>query len=191
MKTNPFGHFQVLIDKKLDTMSVGEELPDTDILSHLCEYRLLSRGIRGGDCQTHILNEAERSHRAGMHAEAADHPLLGGEGQLSLPEFVLKSVDVQILVALEGDEIMPVALVIAHEEVLAMRRGQVFPILESLFNGRKRRVAVQLKVNAVGLEKIRDPGDAHGYFRVIEVLLKTLTIHYYLFHDTFYDNDLA
>ena len=172
MKTDPFGHFQVLIDKKLDTMSVGEEFPDTDILSYIGEHRLLSRGIRGGDCQTHILNEAERSHRAGMHAEAAQHPLLGGEGQLSLPEFVLKSVDVQILVALEGDEIMPVALVIAHEEVLAMRRGQ-------------------FEVNAVGLEKIRDPGDAHSYFRVIEVLLKTLTIHYYLFHDTFYDSDLA
>ena len=72
-----------------------------------------------------------------------------------------------------------------------MRRGQVFPILESLFNSRKRRVAVQLKVNAVGLEKIRDPGDAHGYFRVIEVLLNTLAIHYYLFHDALYDNDLA
>ena len=191
MKTDPFGHFQVLIDKKLDTMSVGEEFPDTDILSHLCEYRLLSRGIRGGDCQPHILNEAERGHRARMDSEAANHPLLGGKGQLSLPEFVLKSVDVQILVALEGDEIMPVALVIAHEEVLAMRRGQVFPILESLFNGRKRRVAVQLKVNAVGLEKIRDPGDAHGYFRVIEVLLNALAIHYYLFHDALYDNDLA
>ena len=52
-------------------------------------------------------------------------------------------------------------------------------------------MAVQFEVNAVGLEKIRDPGDAHSYFRVIEVLLKTLTIHYYLFHNTFYDNDLA
>ena len=86
---------------------------------------------------------------------------------------------------------MPVALVIAHKEILAMRCGQTFPIFESYFNSRKRRVAIQLKVNAIGLEKIRDPGNAHSYFRVIEVLLKTLTIHYYLFHDTFYDNDLA
>ena len=86
---------------------------------------------------------------------------------------------------------MPVALVIAHKEILAMRCGQTFPIFESYFNSRKRRVAIQLKVNAIGLEKIRDPGNAHSYFRVIEVLLKTLTIHYYLFHDSFYDNDLA
>lgn len=191
MKTDPFGHFQVLIDKKLDTMSVGEEFPDTDILSYLGEHRLLRRGIRSGDCQTHIRNEAERGHGAGMHSEAAHHPLLGGEGQFPLPELVLEGVYVEILMALEGNEIMPVALVIAHEEVLAMCCGQIFPIFESYLNSRKRRVAVQLKVNAIGLEKIRDSGDAHSYFRVIEVLLKTLTIHYYLFHDTFYDNDLA
>ena len=126
-----------------------------------------------------------------MHAEAADHPLLGGEGQFPLPELVLEGMYVEILMALEGNEIMPVALVVAHEEVLAMCCGQIFPIFESCFNSRKRRVAIQLEVNAVGLEKIRDSGDAHSYFRVIEVLLKTLTVHYYLFHDSFYDNDLA
>ena len=78
---------------------------------------------------------------------------------------------------------MPVALVIAHKEILAMHCGQVFPIFQRDFNGRERWMTVKFVVNAVGLEKVRDPGDAHSDFRVIEVLLKTLGIHYYFLHN--------
>ena len=45
-------------------------------------------------------------------------------------------MDVKVFMTFKRNEIMPVALVIAHKEILAMRRGQIFPILESCLNGR-------------------------------------------------------
>jgi hypothetical protein len=52
---------------------------------------------------------------------------------------------------LKDDEIMSVALMVAEKQILAMSGVNILPILESQFYGRKRRVVMSMKLNAVVL----------------------------------------
>ena len=46
-------------------------------------------------------------------------------------QLVLQTVDVHLLVALEDDQIVPVALVVSEKQVLAVRRVEIFPVFHS------------------------------------------------------------
>ena len=122
METDPVSLAQIAVDEKLHAMTVGKQLLDADILTHVLENRgHIRRGI-GRTSQADVIDKSERGNRPGMQAETTHHPLLRCERELSLPEHVFEGVDIKILVALERDEIMPVALVVAHEKILAMDR---------------------------------------------------------------------
>ena len=76
-----------------------------------------------------IVDKSKRRHRARLQAEIALHTLWRGETQLSLMQTVLKVVDSHILIAVEADEIVAIALVVAEKEVFAVHRPIVVPIL--------------------------------------------------------------
>ena len=67
-------------------------------------------------------------------------------------QHVLEAVDVKALVAFEADQIVAVAFVVPHEEILAVGRIDVFPICKGFLNGEKRRMIVYLIFNAVGIK---------------------------------------
>lgn len=70
-------------------------------------------------------------------------------------EHVFKPVDIKFLVAFEYDKVMPVAFVVAEEQVLAMGGVYVFPVFQCLFYCRQRRVCEQFVTDAVGRKKVQ------------------------------------
>jgi hypothetical protein len=58
-------------------------------------------------------------------------------------------------VTFEDHQIMAVSLVIAEEQVLAMRRIYLLPILQGQLNGRKGRMRVHLISQTVLLKKVQ------------------------------------
>jgi hypothetical protein len=68
---------------------------------------------------------------------------------------MLKGVDVKHLVTFEDHQIMAVSLVIAEEQVLAMCRIYLLPVLQGQFNGRKRRMRVHLVSQTILLKKVQ------------------------------------
>lgn len=63
-------------------------------------------------------------------------------------------MDVQVLVALHADEIVPVSLVIAEKQVLAVRAIQIFPVSQSLFYGKQWRMCMKFIRDAVPFKEI-------------------------------------
>ena len=69
-----------------------------------------------------VVDETEEGDGAGDSSEVFLHALFGGEGELALMQLMLQSVDVHLLVALEDDQVVAVALVVSEKQVLAVRR---------------------------------------------------------------------
>ena len=70
---------------------------------------------------------------------------------------VLQIMDGQRLLAVEYNEIVPVTLVVAEEEVLAMLRAVVVPVLAGDLDGRGLGVFVPRVADPVGIEPVEDP----------------------------------
>ncbi len=87
-----------------------------------------------------VVDESERRYRTGFHAEVFHQSLLRGEAQFALVQLFLDVVDVHILIAVEADQIVLVALMVAEEEVLAVFRVVSGPILFGNFDGRGGRM---------------------------------------------------
>lgn len=66
---------------------------------------------------------------------------------------MLKTVYIKILVTVERHQIMPVSLMIAEKQILAMRGINFLPVLQCKFYGRKRRVMVCLVGYSVLLQE--------------------------------------
>ena len=103
-----------------------------------------------------IVDKSKRRHRARLQAEVSLHTLWRGEAQLSLMQTVLKVVDSHILVAVEADEVVAIALVVAEKEVLAVHRPIVVPILLGNLDGRRCRVRICLIFSVVCIQKFKD-----------------------------------
>ena len=87
-----------------------------------------------------VVDESERRYRTGFHAEVFHQSLLRGEAQFALVQLFLDVVDVHILIAVETDQIVLVALMVAEEEVFAMFGIVSGPILFGNFDGRGGRM---------------------------------------------------
>ena len=75
-----------------------------------------------------VVDEAERGDAAGLQAEVLLHALLRGEGELALVKPLFEVVDVHLVHALENDQVVPVALVVAEKQVLAVRGLELAPV---------------------------------------------------------------
>ena len=65
---------------------------------------------------------------------------------------MLQGVDIQILMALVTDEIMPIPFMIAHEEVLAVRRLDILPVRKAILYRENGRMIVNLIGNSVVIQ---------------------------------------
>ena len=83
-----------------------------------------------------VVDKAERRHGTRFEPQVAFHALRRGEGEFALPQSVFQIVNRQRAVAVETDQIMTVALVVAEEEVFAMFRPVLAPMCLGLFDGR-------------------------------------------------------
>lgn len=138
METHPLGGLQVAVEEILHAVAILKKL-----------LRISLRGY------VNVVNQPESTHRARLHAQTALHPLRARETELALMKFMLQRMDVELLVALEADKIMAVALVIAHKKILTMSGIDVLPIRKSIFYREKRRVIMNLVCDSVGLQKIQ------------------------------------
>lgn len=66
----------------------------------------------------------------------------------------------QFLMTFEDNEIMPIALVVPEEEILAMDRINLLPVFQSQFYGRKRRMCMKIIAEAMFIQKGQDLGDS-------------------------------
>ena len=70
---------------------------------------------------------------------------------------MLEAVDVQFLVTLQDDKIVPVALVIPEEQVLAVCGIDIFPVFQSRLHGGEGWVGIQFVSDAVLRKKVQCP----------------------------------
>ena len=98
----------------------------------------------GSGCDIDVVDQSERAYRAGAHAETSFHPRRAGKTQLALMKKMFKGMDVQVFVTLEADQIMPVALVIAEKQVLAVGGVYVLPVCKGFLDGKKGRMVMDL-----------------------------------------------
>ncbi len=114
-----------------------------------------------------VVDESERAHAARLQTQVAHHALGTGKRQLArswLPcrlqrgfETLLEVVDSQVVVAIEADKVVLVALVVAHEDVLAMHTAVVVPPAFRLLDGLALGVIVARVRNMVPVQ----PGKHH------------------------------
>ena len=103
-----------------------------------------------------VVDKTKRRYRAGLQTEIALHSLRRCEAELSLVQTVLKVVDRHILVAVEANEVVAIALVVAEKEVFAVHRPIVVPILLGNLDGRRCRVRICLIFYVVCIQKFKD-----------------------------------
>ena len=104
-----------------------------------------------------VVDKAEGRYRAGFQAEVSLHTLWRGETQLALMQSMFEVVNRHILVAIEADQIVSVALVVAKKEVFAVHRAVVAPILLCNLDGWRLGVKIDLVFNIVRLQKVENP----------------------------------
>ena len=123
---------------------------------------------RGIEEEVHVMllvvDESEGRHAAGLKPQILHHALRRGEGELATRGLALclkslfqpgfEVMDVEVVVAMETDEIVLVAFVVTHEDVFAMHRTVVPPPTFCLFDGLAFRVIVAGEGNVVLLEVI-------------------------------------
>ena len=99
-----------------------------------------------------VIDQSERTHAARLQTQIPHHPLRRGKRQLTggilalrhqhLLQPVLDVMNSQIVITGESDEIMLIALVIAHEYVLAMHTAVIMPPSLGLLDGLAFRVVI-------------------------------------------------
>ena len=75
----------------------------------------------GRGSYVYVVYQPQRTHRSGADAQAAVHPLGTGKTQFALVQHVLQGMDVKVFVAFETHQIMAVSLMVAEEQILAMK----------------------------------------------------------------------
>ena len=97
------------------------------------------------DMVLRVVDEPERRDAARFQPQIAHHALRRGETEFArsgfpcclqlLFEAMLQVVDVQIVVAIEADEVMLITLVVAQKDVFAMHTTVILPPLLGFFDG--------------------------------------------------------
>ena len=95
-----------------------------------------------------VVDEAERRDTARLQAKIFLHACLRSKGQLALMKSLLQVVDVHLVHTLEDDKIMPIALMVPEKQVLAVCRVKLFPVFDGRFNGRNRRMKIDVELDA-------------------------------------------
>ena len=124
-----------------------------------CLQRLVEEEMHMTLC---VVDKPEWRDAARLQSKPAHHTLGRGERQLAgrglsgggearfQPLFEV--VDVEVVVAMEADEIVFVPFMVAQEDVLAMHRAVVAPPSFRLFDGLPFRVVVALEAYVVGAQ---------------------------------------
>jgi len=100
------------------------------------------------DVVVYVVDKPKRADGAGTETKVLLHSPLRGQTELALMKKVLQVVDTHMMVALEDNQIVAVALMVAEKKVLAMGAGKITPIRTSILNSRGGRVLGICKVNA-------------------------------------------
>ena len=103
-----------------------------------------------------IVDKSEWRHRAGLQAEITLHSLWRCETQLALMQAVFEVVNSHIPIAIEADQVVSVALMVAEKEVLAVYRAVLAPILLGNLNRWRCGVKIDLVFYPVRLQKLKD-----------------------------------
>ena len=103
-----------------------------------------------------VVHQTEGRHRAGAQTQPALHTLLRCEGEFSLTQSLLKVVYCHRLLAVEDNQVVAVALMVAEEEVFAVLRAILMPILAGYLDGRSLGVFVHRVLYVVLGEKVKD-----------------------------------
>lgn len=102
-----------------------------------------------------VVDQSEGRHRAGQQPQVAFHTLLRGKRELALMQAVFEVVDRHILRAVEADQVVAVALMVAKKEILAMCRAIVAPMFACDLDRGGLGVFVPLVSDRVGVEVVK------------------------------------
>lgn len=113
-----------------------------------------------------VVDEPERRDGTGFQPQITHHALGRGERQFSLMQPRFEVVDRERAVAVEADQIVPVALVIAEKEVFAVFRPVVAPVAFGQFDRGRGRVEIEVVGDVCRIEPRRhgiDPFAVGGF----------------------------
>ena len=102
-----------------------------------------------------VINESERANAAGFESQIAHHALGTSKRQFAWCflscrhercfEALFQIVDSQVMIAIKADEVMLRALVVTHEDILAMHAAILSPPAFGFFDSLAFGVVVALK----------------------------------------------
>ena len=112
-----------------------------------------------------IVDESERRDAARFEPQIAHHALRRGETEFArcgfpcclqlLFEAMLQVVDVQIVVAIEADEVMLITLVVAQEDVFAMHTTVILPPSLGFLDGFAFGMCIAREWDVMGSEPLK------------------------------------
>ena len=115
----------------------------------------------GVEEQVHVVRrvvyQPECRDRSGAQSEPPFHALFRGERELALVQPLFEVADRQPLFGVEAYQVVPVALVVAEKEVLAVLRAVAAAVAQGDFAGRGLRMFVPRVADAVGVEEVEHP----------------------------------
>ena len=103
-----------------------------------------------------IVDKSKRRYRARLQAKVALHTLGRGKTQLTLVQTLFEVVNSHILVAVEAHQVVAITLVVAKEEVFAVHRAVIVPILLGNLDCRRLGMKIDLIFYVVRVEVVED-----------------------------------
>ena len=133
-----------------------------------------------------IVDESERTDTSGFKTEVSHHPFRRGEREFAgrfetlrdqhLLEPMLDVVNRQIIIARKTDEVMLIALMIAHEDILTMHGTVVMPPPFGFLYGLPLGVIVGRERDVMFVEIAQDAFLAIGYDFVVGHIFKIVVL---------------
>lgn len=102
-----------------------------------------------------VVYQSKGRYRAGAKSQPAHHALCRGKRELALVEYLFEVVDSHRALRVEDHEVVAITLVVAEEEVFAVLRAILTPILACYVNGGSLGVFVPRVLDIVAVEPLK------------------------------------
>lgn len=114
------------------------------------------------DCMAAIVDETEWGYRSWREAKVGHQPLRRRETQLAVANLIGHGAKIGALGVQQDDQVVPIAFLIPNEQIFAVRRVDVRPVLRGRLDGRYGRMLMSFERNTELTQPVGDLGFVIG-----------------------------